>query len=205
MLFQWLRPRRPQPSQPAQPPQAAQPTPTVSEIRQQLVAAKLQYVEVTKKRDALALDALTDATAAERWRRLDESAAGLTNQARVLTAALAAGEEQEAEATRRAEAEARVQQMKQYLQNTAGAKEWVDVVLARLCTSEELTLARDRRDALQQEASALALWSSEAAVRRPFDPLDAVRAALVLRVQRIDRARWIGKNPITLTGNRAPS
>lgn len=188
MILDWLRSLRQQ--QPA----------TAADIRRQLTALHQQRAVTVQQRDLVALDAVNDEPSAARWVHLDATARDLDSRIAVLATALPQAEAREAEAARQAEADAYAKRMERYRQQTAEAQAWLDAVLARLPTGEELTQARNLRAALHAEAVRLeARGSREVAVRRPCDPLDAIYAALAMRVQRIERARWIhGDHPITL-------
>jgi hypothetical protein len=93
--------------------------------------------------------------------------------------------------------------MQDFVQRTQETQKFIDAVVASLPTGEVLTKARDLRDALHTEASGLRTWCNEASVRRPVDPLDVVVTAMQHRINRVSRARWAGRAPITLTG-RSP-
>ncbi len=187
MILDWLRSFR-----------QRQPV-TAAELRRHLDGLRRQQTETITRRDAVALDAIRDAVGATRWTALDDTARHLARRIDVLAAALPQAEAKEAEAREQAEATARAERMQDYQRQTVEAKQWADTVLARVTTGEELTQARALRDALRDEARWLSRWSHDVAVRRPFDPLDAIYAALAMRVQRIERSRWIhGESPITL-------
>jgi len=172
---------------------------TAQEIRRQLAALREQHTQTVRQRHALALDAVRDETAAQRWTALDETARHLTRRIDVLAAALPQAEAKEAAAREQAEAAVHAKRMQDYQRQTVEAKQWADAVLARLPTGEELTRARNIRHVLGNQARTLSGRSQDVAVRRPFDPLDAIYDALAMRVQRIERARWIhGDHPITL-------
>jgi len=194
MILQWLRSLRQQ-----------HPTMSSAGIRRHIADRRQQRDQRAATRDALALDAMRSDSAAEQYQRLDAEVAELAQQVQMLEAALPRAEQQEAEAARQADAKARTKRMQDYQCQTAEAKRWADALIARLTTGEELTQARTLRDALREEARALSRWSDDVTVRRPLNPLEAIHDALALRVQRIERSRWIGSHPITLDDKRAAS
>lgn len=173
---------------------------SVAAIQRELTDLREQHHGTIAARDRVALDAVTVAGAAVRWRQFDEAAAQIAQRLAVLTAALPAAAEREAEAARQAEAVRRERAMHGYQRQNAEAQAWLDAVLARLLTGEELTVARDLRDRLASEARDLRTWSNLPEVRRPLDPLSAVVDAMQMRLDRIVRARWAPKSPITLRG-----
>lgn len=178
---------------------------TAAEIRRQLAALRQQHHETTTARDGLALDAVNDDGAALRWTHLDATVQALAQRLSVLDLALGQAEAKEADAAEQADAAAHAQQMQHYQRQTTEAQAWLDALLARLPSGEELTEARNIRRALVAEARSLSRRSSDVSVRRPLDPLDAMYAALAMRVQRIERARWIhGDHPITLIDETRP-
>ena len=192
-LLAWLSSlRRPQPI-------------TASEIRSEWHALKQQHAVTLQLRDMLALDAVNDETAAARWGLLDETGHELARRLQVIAAALPVAEAREAEADRQSVERARQRRMQDFERRRQEAQHFIDAVLASLPSGEVLTQARDLRDALRTEANGLRAWSNDVRVRRPLDPLDAIHAALHLRVQRIEQRRWIGARPITLTDKRAAS
>ncbi|MGH6691136.1 MAG: hypothetical protein ACREF4_10735 [Gammaproteobacteria bacterium] len=187
MMRDWLRSLRQRPPAPA------------AEIRQELAGLRHQHAETIARRDAMALDAVQSDEVAEQYQQLDAEASELARQIQMLEAALPRADAREAEAARQAEADAHAKRLDRHRQQTAEAQRWLDAVLARLPSGEELTAARNLRDALRAEANGLSRRSQDVAVRRPLDPLDATYCALKMRVQRIERARWIhGDHPITL-------
>jgi hypothetical protein len=182
----WLRSfRRPQPV-------------TATEIRRELQALKHQQAVSVQQRDLLAHDAINDSTAEARWSHLDASARSLDDRIALLAAALPQAEAREAEAARQAEAASRAKRTQDYERRTVEAQAWLDDMLARLPTGDELTKARDLRDALSSEAIQMRGWSNAVGVRRPLDPLHSLADAMQWRLDRISRARWIGSHPITL-------
>jgi hypothetical protein len=138
---------------------------TAAEIRHRLHELREQHAVTVQQRDAVALDAVNDETAAQRWSHLDGTALELTQRLQVLGAALPAAEAREAEAIRQAEERARANRMREFERTAADAQKWLDVVLASLPSGEVLTKARDLRDALRTEANGLRTWSSEVQVR----------------------------------------
>jgi len=172
---------------------------TAAEIRNKLNALRQEHAVTVRQRDLLALDAVNSEVAAARWTHLEDTAQQLAQRIDVLAAALPQAEAKEAQAAREAEAVARAKRMQDYQRQTSGAQAWLDDVLRRLPSGEELTKAQTLRDALRNDARWLSQWSRDIAVRRPFDPLEAIHDALALRVARIERAKWIhGGHPITL-------
>ena len=192
-FFEWLRSLRRTPSV------------TASGIRRELHALKQEYLITVQQGDLLALDAVSDEIAGARWNHLHETALELARRTQILTAALPAAEAREAEIARQAEEQTRQARMQDFERRTQEAQKFIDAVLGSLPSGEVLTQARDMRDVLRTEALGLRPWSNEVYVRRPLDPLDAIHAALALRVQRIERSRWIGASPITLKSRRAAS
>jgi hypothetical protein len=173
---------------------------TAAEIRRRLHALRQQQSVTVQQRDLLALDAVNDEAAAERWRHLDETVLELDQRMQVLTAALPIAEAREAEAAERTEVERRARAMKAYERATAEAQQFVDATLARLPDGETLTRLRDWRDRLADESRDLRVWSTDVQVRRPLDPLHVVVSAMQHRIARVSRARWMGSAPITLGG-----
>lgn len=171
---------------------------TASSIRRELCALQEQRGVAERQRDLLALEAVTNDAAAMRWSHLDETVRDLNTHITILAAALPQAEAREAEAAKQAEAAARTRLEQGYAKKTADAQAWFDNLIARLPTGAELTKAMQLRDALRKDAAAIRVWSSDASLRRPFDPLEATNDALALRVQRIERSRWNGSHPITL-------
>jgi hypothetical protein len=186
-MLQWLQSLR-----------RADPT-TAADIRRQLDTLRRRHDQMIAERDALALDAVNNDTAAERWQRLDAARVEIARRMQVLTAALPRAEEREAEAARQAELAGRAAQMQEFERQTEADRAWADAVVAALPDGPLLTEARNRRDRLRADAASLSRWSSAAVVRRPFDSLAFIYDALAHRVARIERARWIhGRHAITL-------
>ena len=190
-FFDWFKTRRP--------------VDTAAEIRRQIALLNAEHAALIKRRDDLSLDAIRDSSSAVQWLRLDEAQLAATKQMAVLATALPRAEANEAEAARQAELSARAEQFQKYLADTEEAQRWLETLLARLPSAEQLTHARDLRDRLAEQATPLKSWSADVRVRRPLDPLHRVWEGLNLRVERIQRARWIGKSPITLNDKRAIS
>jgi hypothetical protein len=130
--------------------------------------------------------------------RIDETRPFIPVRIAVLTVALPQANAREAEAVKQAEAAARIKFEQAYARKTAEAQAWLDDLLARLPTGPELTKARDLRDSLGADATQMRTWLNTAEVRRPLDPLEGIQHAFALRLQRIERSRWIGSSPITL-------
>jgi hypothetical protein len=185
-LLNWLRSLR-----------RAEPA-SAATIRHELQALRHQQAVTVQQRDLLAHDAVNDETAAARWGHLDKSAHNLDQRIQVLTAALPTAEAKEAETARQAEAAALAKRIEDYEKATAEARGFVDTILARLVTGEELTVAREFGRVLASEARLLHPLTGTAQHRRPIDPMYEIRAALVHRIERIDRARWAPQAPITL-------
>src|SRR6187401_487622 len=120
----------------------AQPV-TAAEIRRELQALKNQQAVTVQQRDLVALDSLNDETAAARWGHLDDTEREVRQRILVLSAALPAAEAKEAEAARQVEAAALARRIEDYERATVEARGFVDTVLARLVTGEELTVARE--------------------------------------------------------------
>ncbi len=178
---------------------------SVAAIQRELTALRAQYQSATNERDAVALAALSGGGAAVRWQRLDDEAAEIAKRMAVRTAALPAAEEREAAAARQAEAVRRDRALVAYQRLTQEAQQAIDAVVARLPTGETLTALRDLRDSLAGEARDLRTWSNLPEVRRPLDPLSAVVAEMQARLDRVARARWAPKAPITLAGGAPAS
>ena len=176
-----------------------------AEIRRELLALQQQHAITVQQRSLLALDAVNDDAAAARWSQLGDTVQVLAQRIDVLASALPQAEAKEAEAARQIEATARTKRMHNYQRQTAEAQAWLDGVLASLPSGEQLTQARTLRDVLREEARGLSQWSHDAAIRRPLDPLEVIHAALALRVARMERARWIGSHPITLSDKQRAS
>jgi hypothetical protein len=187
-VLNWLRSRRG--NQPA----------SAEVIRRELTALHQQRRATTQRRDLLALDAVNDERSATRWVDLAGTARQLDDRIAVLDAALPQAEAREAEAARQAEVALRAKHMRDYERQTAEAQAWAEDMLARLPNGEELTQARDLRDALNSKAAQMRAWSKDACVRRPLDPLGVLVTAMEHRIARVARARWIGSAPITLGG-----
>jgi hypothetical protein len=171
---------------------------TAADIRRQLNTLRRRHDEMIAERDALALDAVDSDTAADRYQRLDVALVESARRMQILSAALPAAEEREAEAARQADAARREQAMVAYQRHTQEAQQSIDAVVANLPTGETLTALRDLRDRLASEARDLRTWSTDARVRRPLDPLNDVVEELQHRIDRVARARWAPSHPITL-------
>jgi hypothetical protein len=118
----------------------------------------------------------------------------------VLTAALPAAEAKEARAAEQAEAVRREQAMRAYRGHLQDAERTAADTIANLPDGEALTRLRDLRDRLAAQARDLGTWSRDHDIRRPFDPLAEVLAAMQHRIARVERARHAGSHPITLGG-----
>jgi hypothetical protein len=178
---------------------------SVAAIQRELTALRAQHQQMTAARDRVALAAVNVVGAAVRWRHLNEAAAESAQRMAVLTAALPAAEEREAEAAQQAEAVRRERAMVAYQRFTQEAQRSIDAVVASLPTGETLTALRDLRDRLASEARDLRTWSNLPEVRRPPDPLSAVVDAMQYRLDRVVRARWAPKSPITLKAGATSS
>ena len=177
--------------------------PSAAEIRGQLSDLRSRHERVTADRAALALDAVNSERIALQYLQLDDEASELENGMQLLRAALPAAEAREAEAARQAEAAARAKRLQTFDRQTIEAQAWLDDVVMRLPTAEELTKARDLRDSLNSEAIQMRTWSDAVGIRRPLDPLNVLVQAMQHRIDRVSRARWAHGAPITLGGASA--
>ena len=171
---------------------------TAAEIRREIAAVEVQHANTVAERQAIALDAVNDAAAARRFQDLDTSATELSRRVQMLVAALPVADEREAEAARQSDAAAWAARAKAFDQQLADAAAWVEPIVARLVTVEELQRARDWRDLVSHEGRLIAQHRHDVRYRRPFDPLFALHAALKKRLDAIDRGRHHGAGPITL-------
>lgn len=172
------------------------------EIRSELQAVRQHHTATVQQRDRIALDAVDEDSAAARWRQLDQAARECEERIELLSAALPLAEVREAEAARAAKEQSRQARIRNFERQAEEAQEFIDGVLASLPTGEDLTKARELRDALRAEAAELRAWSDAIGVRRPLDPLDAIHAALALRTTRIERSRLGRTRQITLDEHR---
>jgi hypothetical protein len=173
--------------------------PSAAEIRRQLSELRHRHAQKSADRDALAHDSILSERIAEQYVELDEEASELERGMRLLKAALPAADAKEAEAARQAEAAALARRIEEFDRNEAEARGFVDTILVRLVTGEELTVCRELGRVQSREGQALHALTGDARHRRPIDPMFEIRAALVHRIERIDRARWAPQAPITLT------
>jgi hypothetical protein len=174
---------------------------TAQTIRRELREVVDLLAVETSQRDEVALDALTDKPSAARWSALNEGVQALERRAALLKAALPAAEQREQREAEAVEARRRTQAMTAYRARTSEVRAWVDGMLSRLPTAEELTRARDLRDELRGDARELA-WSDDVDVRRPADPLDDLVRAMTWRVERVNRARHGDGGPIHLDSSK---
>jgi hypothetical protein len=172
--------------------------PSAAEIRRQLAVLRHDHERVTADMTALALDAVNSERIAEQYLDLDAEATRLESGMRLLKAALPAADAKEAEAARQAEAVALARRIEEFDKVSAEARGFVDTLLARLVTGEELTICREFGRVLSREANLLHPLTGEARHRRAIDPMFEIRTALVYRIERIDRARWAPGAAITL-------
>jgi hypothetical protein len=174
---------------------------TAQSIRRELRDVGEQVAVETSQRDDVALDALTDKSSAARWTALNESVQALERRAAVLKAALPAAEQREQREAEAVEARRRTEALAAYRARTAEVRTWVDGLLTRLPSAEELTRARDLRDELRDDARELA-WSNDIAVRRTADPLDDLVRAMAWRIERVNRAKHATDGPIHLDAGK---
>ena len=176
--------------------------PTAADIRGRLNALRRRHDEVLAERNALALDAVLEERAAEKWAELDDLARGLVRQIDVLAAALPQAEAHETEAARQAEAVRRERAVAAYQLLMQEAQQTVAAVVTTLPNGETLTALRDLRDRLAREARDIRTWSNDPDARRPPDPLSEVVGEMQNRIDRVGRARWAPSHPITLGRRR---
>jgi hypothetical protein len=150
---------------------------TTAEIRARLSEVQHDRERIGAEQAAIAADALTDGPTADRWRQLDATAATLTATAALLTQALPVAEQREADAAATAAAEQQARALAALHARTAEVQQWLDALLARLPTGDELTTARAFRDELRAAARDLS-GCADVAVRRPLDVLDVIVQAL---------------------------
>jgi hypothetical protein len=173
---------------------------TTAEIRARLSEVQHDRERVRAEQATIAADALTDGPTADRWRQLDATAATLTATFALLTQALPLAEQREADAAATAAAERQARALAAFHVRTAEAQQWLDALLARLPTGDELTTARAFRDELHTAARDLS-GCPDVAVRRPLDVLDVIVQALQHRLARIERMKHA--HTITLGGSSA--
>jgi hypothetical protein len=171
-----------------------------AEIRRELHTLTEQRAVTIQQRDLVAFDAVRDEAASLRWQHLGDTATALEQRIDVLRAALPQAEAREREAAERAEAVRREQAVIAYRKHLQEAERIAADMIASLPHGEALTRLRDLRDGLSAEARDLGTWSRDHDVRRPFDPLAEVLAAMQHRIARVERARHAGSHPITLGG-----
>jgi hypothetical protein len=172
--------------------------PSAAEIRRQLAELRRDHDRVTADMNALALDAVNSERIALQYLEFDAEATQLENGMRLLKAALPAAEAKEAEAARQAEAAALAKRIEEFDKVSAEARGFTDTLLARLVTGEELTICREFSRVLSREANLLHPLTGDARHRRAIDPMFEIRAALIHRIERLDRSRWAPQAPITL-------